>query len=626
MGAERQRKRMMRNASLKWQAVWRDESGAFTLLSLFIIAIMLTCFGFAIDLMRAEATRARLQGTLDQSILAAASRFGNIDPNTGLARTPEEIARSYFKAAGLDPALPNIVSNGDCNDSFVQADANIDVKTTYLAVDYVVPGAESFPATETMPRIEVSLVLDVSGSMGRNSRIDNLRPAAKEFVDMMLETTCEKPNVYISIIPFATQVSVGPDLLSRFDASEEHDYSQCVDFTGGSFGSLAIAPGATLARTGHFDPWLGSGTNPTDLGGDWHDTYWVCHPDASRDILPWSIDQTALDSFIDNMPVGGNTSMDVGAAWGLALLDPALRPVVNEYVAEGKVDSYYSGRPLAYSGNPSDVIKVLVLMTDGENTDQYYLKDSYRDGASGIWADDDGHYSSYMGLFYSNDSDWTPGAPWTDRSRVPPSSLVKWTSGNSRGIKKSQAFHVFFQHDRTNTRGDRNAWYPIPYGANPATFSFDAARYNAPADLDDEDSRFDVEETGHQTRLALYGATEMSYPRLFDNVHVQYWSDKIRYEAQVTSIGRWDSWYDAVKWIEPGVKDSRLHTICQKAREEDVEIFTISFEAPAAGQAALLNCANDGASTSRYFDVEGSEIRDAFASIVEQLNLLRLTK
>ena len=610
------------------RAIGADESGAFTIMALFVIFIILACFGFAVDYMRAEAARTRLQGTIDQSVLAAASRFGSLDPETGKPRSPEEIARSYFETSGFDGEMPTFTSSGDCNDSYVQAEALLQVPTTYLGIDFLTPGYDAFPApangraSESTPRIEVSLVLDVSGSMGSNGRIENLRPAAKEFVSMMLETTCEKPNVYISVIPFATQVSAGADLLSRLNVSDEHAYSNCVDFGGASFNDLAIKPrvlpggGTPLARTSHFDPFMGSGNSPVIMVDPaWeeaHDTYWVCHPKAARDILPWSIDERAIGRFIDDMPVGGNTSMDVGAKWGLALLDPAMRGVVNDYIDAGDVDAYYAGRPLAYSGNPADVIKVLVLMTDGENTAQYYLAEKYREGPSSVWVDDsepeERRYSTYMGQYYVDRSSWSPGSGW-DRDVYTADKLKRWTPGNSRRIKEEDTFPVFFHHELTNTPGNKNAWRPEPDGAG-RSYDFEAARF-APGSP--------VEE-----RLDDFSVAELSWPELFRNVHVQHWSDKIRYEAQ--GDGRWNGWSDAVRSVDPAEKDSRLHTICQKARAEGVQVFTISFEAPRAGRTALLDCANDGNSTSRYFDVKGKEIRDAFASIVEQLNLLRLVR
>src|SRR6056297_1245882 len=56
----------------------RDEDGTVTILSLFFFLIMIAAGGIAIDMMRYEMERARIQTTLDSAVLAAAgSPFGS---------------------------------------------------------------------------------------------------------------------------------------------------------------------------------------------------------------------------------------------------------------------------------------------------------------------------------------------------------------------------------------------------------------------------------------------------------------------------------------------------------------------------------------------------------------------
>ena len=69
--------------------------------------------------------------------------------------------------------------------------------------------------------------------------------------------------------------------------------------------------------------------------------------------------------------------------------------------------------------------------------------------------------------------------------------------------------------------------------------------------------------------------------------------------------------------------DDRLSRVCEAARDEDITIFAIGFEAPAAGQAAMRDCAS---SIAHYFAVEGIEISDAFQQIARTINQLRLTQ
>src|SRR5690606_22608866 len=51
--------------------------------------------------------------------------------------------------------------------------------------------------------------------------------------------------------------------------------------------------------------------------------------------------------------------------------------------------------------------------------------------------------------------------------------------------------------------------------------------------------------------------------------------------------------------------DARLIELCRQAKANNVVIFGIAFEAPAAGVNVIRNCA----STGRFFDVKGLDIR-----------------
>ena len=50
----------------------RDEDGSMIIFTLFLILMMLMVGGMAVDLMRFETNRSRLQATLDRAVLAAA--------------------------------------------------------------------------------------------------------------------------------------------------------------------------------------------------------------------------------------------------------------------------------------------------------------------------------------------------------------------------------------------------------------------------------------------------------------------------------------------------------------------------------------------------------------------------
>jgi hypothetical protein len=96
-----------------------------------------------------------------------------------------------------------------------------------------------------------------------------------------------------------------------------------------------------------------------------------------------------LHDFIDDLNADGWTAIDLGMKMAVALIDPSSRERINDLVDAGLVHPDYEDRPTDY-GDP-ETIKVIVLMTDGENTNQYDIRQPYKSGFSPIFyhADDD---------------------------------------------------------------------------------------------------------------------------------------------------------------------------------------------------------------------------------------------
>ena len=77
-----------------------DESGAIIVLWLFLFLSMIVIVGMAVDAMRTETKRVKLQQTLDSAVLAAA----DLDqPNEATA-----VVNDYFKKAGLEDFLADV--------------------------------------------------------------------------------------------------------------------------------------------------------------------------------------------------------------------------------------------------------------------------------------------------------------------------------------------------------------------------------------------------------------------------------------------------------------------------------------------------------------------------------------
>ncbi|MFD0979617.1 TadE/TadG family type IV pilus assembly protein [Tropicimonas aquimaris] len=359
---------------LKLGGFRRDEDGSLIVFSLYIMICMMLAIGMALDTIRFEYNRALLQSTLDRAVLAAA----DLDQTL----VPKEVVEDYFDKAGLGDHLDSVVVTQGINHRSVTANASAEIDTMFMDMvgikTLTVPGSGT--ADETLADIEIVLVLDNSGSMGSNSdyRLNLLKPAAEDFIDAVARDADDTDGTTaISIVPFATQVTAGKDLMDTITHTGDHSSSYCVTFDEDDFDSTTMSQTKTYRQTAHFDP---SGTSWTASSNDL-----VCSTWNSRTITPWSTDAEYLKGRIDDMQANGWTSIELGVKWGAALLDPSMQDALTALADKGIADEELRGQPFSYDRD--NTMKVMVVMSDGENTNQYDIKDGYRSGNSPLMYD-----------------------------------------------------------------------------------------------------------------------------------------------------------------------------------------------------------------------------------------------
>lgn len=536
-----------------------DESGVMVAFALMMLILMLMIGGVGIDIMRFEMDRSRLQNTLDRAVLAAADLDQSLDAKV--------VVNDYFDKAGLSEYLTGVTVTSSIGSKRVAASAETTFNTFFLKMLGIetLTAAANGAAMESIDGLEVSLILDVSGSMNSNSRLANLKPAATEFVETLL-TSSDIGNVSISIIPYATQVSAGAQILDHLNVSNEHSYSHCINFNADEFSRTELHDEGVLERTAHFDPFTYT-EDPIEQP--------VCPVDPSREIMPLSSDVDALTTYIDNLQAVGNTSIDIGMKWGTLLLDPSMDDIVSELIEDGVVSSAFEGRPTAYSSN---IMKIIVLMTDGQNTDQYLLNPSMRSGNSPVYynAEED-KYSVYQ------------------------------SSGNSNTSNSDESF--YWPH--------LNEWFDHPYGNG--TFEECTTTSTGQKDYRKKGSSSTTTTTCVETEEPGT-AVRLTFPELFNRVSLA-WNATYNY-ADMSNA--WATWYQAAfSSINSTVKNQRTKHICDAAKDEGIIVYTIGFEAPNAGQRVLQDCAS---SDGHFFDVDGLEIEDAFSSIASSIRKLRLVQ
>jgi len=97
-------------------------------------------------------------------------------------------------------------------------------------------------------------------------------------------------------------------------------------------------------------------------------------------IIAFSQDTDVLKGRIDQYRARANTSIHIGMKWGVALLDPTFRPVVQEMSLDNKIDASFSARPASY--DDPETLKTVVLMTDGQNVNTTRIQPWYYNSES----------------------------------------------------------------------------------------------------------------------------------------------------------------------------------------------------------------------------------------------------
>lgn len=359
----------------------REDEGSMLVFGLYMLVLMLMIGGIAVDVMRFEYERSRLQGTLDRAVLAAAS--------LSQTRAPSDVVKDYVAKAGLSAYLDEPVVNANSlNMRSVSATAEYNLPTVFMKlmdIDTLAAPAAS-TAEERVTNVEISLVLDVSDSMNSNSRLVNLRTAAKDFIETVLTGAntglAGAPKISISIVPYSGQANAGADLLGTYpNRKYGQSYSYCVDFQADDYTTTAISPTAALIGATNGETWNGSSNFVPTF-------YWCPKSPANvnAEILPLGTDATTLKDRITAMTAQGSTAIDIGMKWGVALLDPSLRPNITALKNAGKIDANFAGRPYDYTA--TDTMKVIVLMSDGEHVNnEPRMVDDHKTGVSDVWYD-----------------------------------------------------------------------------------------------------------------------------------------------------------------------------------------------------------------------------------------------
>lgn len=345
-----------------------DTRGNIAVITVFLLVPILVIAGGATDIARQESYRAHLQDSVDRAVLAAAP----LDQTLSVTDTVREYLKS-LPFADQVTVVPTYTTH--TNSKVVTLTASY-VMPTYFLHFIGKPSLKviaSATAEEKRTNIEISLILDVSGSMREisnsgNRRIDELKPAAKEFLDLVLSASA-KEYTSVNIVPYAGDVNVSAAIFNALRGARTHNNSSCFErydanYTGGM-------PNLTgRAQVPHFSHSNNQVNNVPDMDKGW------CPSEASA-ISILSDSATVLKQRITDYRMADGTGTAIAMNWGILLLNPALQDYVEQAAQIGMVPKKFKDRPAEW--NDANTKKFIVLMTDGKVVAQQRPKDPNRD-------------------------------------------------------------------------------------------------------------------------------------------------------------------------------------------------------------------------------------------------------
>lgn len=629
-----------RTAATRFDRFRRDEDGGLILFSLFTFIIMLIVGGVAVDVMRFETKRTALQNTLDSATLAATWIKRDSDP--------VDLVKSFMEKTGYDSDKvvvnaeegrvggdPLTGDEGTLVSRRVTASYDLRMNTFFMpliGIDNL--GTQSGgQAFERVQDVEISLVVDISGSMG-GDKISDLKNASKNFFNSVIDEERTEGITTVSVIPYNHTIVVPDILLDRLNTMASAtipdadvarpspgeapytgaltDYplysakSKCIRFMDSQMKTddlvadyqalRRIEETEPLARMAYYDNNGNTGSNSGNWDRPNDDWERVCDPTRGQIVL-FGTDISDLEDYMDSLQAGGNTAIDNGIKWASALLDPEFRDIVSDLVDNDILPEKVRDRPGDY--DPVNTLKVIVLMTDGANTRQHDLKPDFKNGASRIWFSEKASRA--------DDPEGADGnTDWEDLYIV--------------------------DRDKNGSEDREKRWYDGYYVLMPDNDSDERwMRPHKPWDSDDG-AIYDVSELPDDARQLDY--VEL-YDRFSENALAELFRDDNYGDWSARSAHRSAEFYP----VSYGEADRRMngtssdseYGICDAVKyksnptdDPDVLVFAIAFQAGSHAEGVMRECAT---SDGYYFDAaNGEELNEAFAAIAGAISKLRLTQ
>lgn len=375
---------------------WRDPRGNFATMMAIAAVPLLGAVGLAVDFVTLSTMRSDLQNANDAAVLYASRYYEEKRKLPSASDVNAFLSANYSTAMGT----PKLY----IKDDHIWLESKSSYRPYFMSM--FSPRTEQVAAVSATPLskeidMEIVLALDTTGSMAADDKIGGLKTAASNFVENIFQASTDYTRIKVGLAPFAQYVNVGlhnrnaswmdvPDdsttvgertcemrykkigetncrMRTYYDDGVARQYRSCDPIYGTEKVEVCWTPTSTRV-------WRGCvGSRKRNLTDDRPDEKFpgIMNAWCSSPIAPLTTDKQALLDQIASFSPDGETYIVEGVMWGLRVLSPQL--------------------PFSESVDPKrvshEVRKIMVLMTDGENTKSADLPAPTHNGGNGAQSD-----------------------------------------------------------------------------------------------------------------------------------------------------------------------------------------------------------------------------------------------
>ncbi|MBX9925021.1 MAG: pilus assembly protein, partial [Hyphomicrobiaceae bacterium] len=361
----------------------RDEDGVVAITMALVTFVIFVFTGAGIDTTRwLQARRASIDA-MEAATLAGLREY----QESGSKTKAEAQALASYKGntrsripVKSDNVSFELVDNGSTIKMISKGNALY--QTAFLSL---VPGLETLPvvkmdATENPvselavgqnsgTSLEVSLMLDITGSMGSSAgngktKLQTMKDAAKKLIDIVVWDDQSKYTSKVALVPFAEAVNLGNTRAASARLATAPTQTTVRNMNSSGTTTWRRTPNCVVERTGTNAftdvAYTAAGITPN------YTTSGSCT--TLGQLMPLDSDRNALKATIDAFTASGATAGQIGTAWAWYTLAPNFNPLWGNAKHNARP---YSDINLKNEKGRQVLNKIAVLMTDGEYNTQY---------------------------------------------------------------------------------------------------------------------------------------------------------------------------------------------------------------------------------------------------------------